>query len=166
MHQSVRDYVARMVTEHDLLGRSVLEVGSYNVNGTVRDLFTGTYIGMDVVPGPGVDMVADIEDTIAMMMLGPFDVVVSTEMLEHTLRPERALRNMSRLTGPRGVLLVTCRGYDQRGCWEVHHPPDRWRLSDGVLRELLHQWWHVVDVEADPDGPGWLVFAEGRRALA
>ena len=37
---------------------SVLECGSYNVNGSVRDLFAvREYIGLDWRPGPGVDVV-------------------------------------------------------------------------------------------------------------
>ena len=38
---------------------SVLEIGSYDVNGTVRKLFAaaGHYVGVDLVEGPGVDVV-------------------------------------------------------------------------------------------------------------
>jgi hypothetical protein len=40
-------------------GARVLEMGSYNVNGSVRDMFAlaGRYVGVDLVEGPGVDLV-------------------------------------------------------------------------------------------------------------
>ena len=60
----------------------VLEVGSRDINGSVRDEFTNAdYIGIDVEAGPGVDQVclghefqADPES---------FDVVCSSETFEH-----------------------------------------------------------------------------------
>jgi len=37
----------------------VLEVGSLNINGTVRDFFDAEeYIGIDIGEGPGVDVVS------------------------------------------------------------------------------------------------------------
>lgn len=48
-------WVAEQVGLHQLGCRSTLEVGSLNVNGTVRDLFTGVYLGVDMRDGPGVD---------------------------------------------------------------------------------------------------------------
>ena len=38
---------------------SILEIGSYDVNGTIRNLFASeNYVGVDLVEGPGVDVVA------------------------------------------------------------------------------------------------------------
>ncbi|MDB0050250.1 hypothetical protein N9F31_02215, partial [Pseudomonadales bacterium] len=38
---------------------AVLEIGSYDVNGSIRSLFNAqNYVGVDLVEGPGVDVVA------------------------------------------------------------------------------------------------------------
>ena len=60
--------VARAVTETFDLPEPILEIGSYQVAGqeeiaNLRSLFPGKeYIGIDARPGPGVDVVADVEE--------------------------------------------------------------------------------------------------------
>ena len=61
MHQSVLNFVKEMVDRYGLAGKAVLEVGSYDVNGTVRPLFNGPYLGCDITVGPSVDVVADAQ---------------------------------------------------------------------------------------------------------
>ena len=46
--------------EKDIEKKNILDIGSYNVNGTVRPIFEkGNYIGMDMFEGPNVDVVAN-----------------------------------------------------------------------------------------------------------
>ena len=55
------DFIRAEIKTVSLAGIRVLEVGAYDVNGSVRDLVRGgaaTYVGVDIVPGPGVDVVA------------------------------------------------------------------------------------------------------------
>lgn len=160
MHDSVYKWVAEVVAEHGLAGRACLEVGSQNVNGTVRDHFTGMYLGVDMAPGPGVDMFADAE-TLAGLADGEWPVVVSTEMLEHCLRPWLAVQAMGRVCEPGGHVIVTARGYDERGCYGVHdYPWDVWRFSDVSMRLLASDAGLTVQTcIPDPEAPGWFLLA-------
>jgi SAM-dependent methyltransferase len=96
-------------SNHDLIdGSSVLEIGSYDVNGSVRSLFgaAGTYTGVDLVEGPGVDVVAyghelDCAD-------GSYDIAVSGECFEHDPHWRDTFRNMVRVTRPGGLVAFTC----------------------------------------------------------
>jgi SAM-dependent methyltransferase len=86
----------------------VLEIGSYDVNGSVRRLFAGTreYVGVDLVDGPGVDRVVDgsaIDDPD-----GSWDVTLSGECFEHDPHWEDTLATMVRLTRPGGLVAFTC----------------------------------------------------------
>jgi SAM-dependent methyltransferase len=88
----------------------VLEVGSYDVNGSVRGLFENTgqesYVGVDLVEGPGVDRVQyghEVDDPD-----GSFDVTVSAECFEHDENWQKTFANMVRLTRPGGVVTFTC----------------------------------------------------------
>src|SRR5262249_5259708 len=60
--------VARAVAETFDLPGPIVEIGSYQVEGQeaiadLRGLFAGKpYTGLDRRPGPGVDLVADVED--------------------------------------------------------------------------------------------------------
>lgn len=62
---------------------NVLEIGSLDINGSVRSIFTNharTYLGIDPQAGPGVDYVCDA----SLFDTGPiWDVVVCAEVFEH-----------------------------------------------------------------------------------
>jgi len=88
----------------------VLEVGSYNINGTVRDSFNKSrqfsYVGADVAKGPCVDIVCPghllaAED-------GFFDFIISCECFEHDMHYEKTLPNIIRMLSPKGGLLFSC----------------------------------------------------------
>jgi len=88
-------------------GSRVLEVGSLNINGSVRQHFGGgQYIGLDVGPGPGVDVVCQGQAYGAPD--GSFDVVISCECLEHNPFWRETFENMLRLCRPGGLVIMTC----------------------------------------------------------
>lgn len=156
MHGSVLTWVRRKVREHGLAGRTV-EVGSYDVNGSVRSLFPDAYVGVDMRPGPGVDVVA--LGSALPFVDGWARVVVSTEMLEHDPTPWLSVAEMARVLDAGGHLLLTGRGYDERGCFPLHdYPQDLYRFSVGGVDALL-RWAGLrpLEVSADPEAPG--VFA-------
>lgn len=91
----------------DLSIQKVLEIGSYDINGTVRQFFDNSisYLGLDLVEGPGVDIVYDgrnIEST------DLFDIVLCCEVFEHDPYWHETFQNMIRLTRPGGAIIFTC----------------------------------------------------------
>lgn len=61
-HLSQRDYVGLVAAGLPSFFRDVkvLEIGSLNINGSVRDFFTNCqYLGIDIAPGRGVDVVCE-----------------------------------------------------------------------------------------------------------
>jgi SAM-dependent methyltransferase len=101
-----------------LIERSrIIEIGSYDVNGSVRALF-GTcseYVGVDLDEGPGVDLVAfghevDHQD-------GTYDLSLSGECFEHDPHWVSTFSNMVRMTRPGGLVVFTCasRGRPEHG---------------------------------------------------
>ena len=85
---------------------AVLEIGSYNVNGSVRDLFTEVrlYLGIDLRPGLGVDQVVGASDFDG---LGRYDIVVCTSVMEHVLNPADVTECAWRALRSAGLLLLT-----------------------------------------------------------
>ena len=84
----------------------VLEVGSYNVNGSVRDHFHNfsSYTGVDFRPGPNVDEVCLAHD---MDFDVKFDVVISSSMLEHDRHWRDSITNMESHLKDDGILLLS-----------------------------------------------------------
>lgn len=134
---------------------STLEVGSLDVNGSVRDLFDGPYVGVDARPGPGVDAVMDGHGL--SFTAESFDVVVSTEMLEHDQAFWLSLAEMGRVLRPGGHLLLTTRG---NGFGRHEYPADYWRFmpdAGPLLAKLAG--CAPLSVEEDPEVPGIFIHA-------
>lgn len=85
----------------------VLEIGSLDINGSVREFFRDCqYVGLDVAVGPGVDVVCQGQDYDAPE--GSFDTVISCETMEHNPFWRETLLNMLRICRPGGWVLLTC----------------------------------------------------------
>jgi len=87
----------------------VLEVGSLNINGSVREFFKDcNYTGIDVGPGPGVDIVCHGETYNAPAKI--FDTVISCECFEHNPFWVETFKNMIRMCKSGGLIIMTCAG--------------------------------------------------------
>lgn len=88
-------------------GAKVLDCGSLDINGCNRGLFsTKDYTGIDLGPGRNVDVVSRIHEFAAAD--GTFDIVISTECLEHDRFWAESLRNMYRVCKPGGLMVLSC----------------------------------------------------------
>lgn len=86
-------------------GSKVIEIGSLDINGSVRTLFDDChYLGLDLGPGPGVDMICGGQH--ATFVDGFFDVAISTECFEHNEAWVQTLSNMIRMSS--GLVVFTC----------------------------------------------------------
>lgn len=108
MHDAAYEWVLRHAI-HASDTATVLELGGRNVNGTTRPLFPSAsrYVSVDINAGPDVDVVADA----AEVDLGEqFDVVVSTELMEHTPRGAEIVANAAAHLVPGGMFVATMAG--------------------------------------------------------
>ncbi len=160
-HPACIEFVERAVQEGEVRGAEILEVGAQDVNGTVRPFLTSlepkSYRGVDLAPGPGVDEVCDATALVARFGERSFDLVVSTEMLEHVLDWRAVVSNLKRVLKPNAVLLITTRseGFPYHG-----YPYDFWRYSLDDMRVIFSDL-EIEMLEADPLEPG--VFIKARR---
>ena len=70
----------------DLADVKVLDVGSYDVNGTYKRFFPApafSYTGLDIAAGPNVDVVAENPYHWPMLADESFDVIISGQAFEH-----------------------------------------------------------------------------------
>lgn len=141
-------------------GKRVLEIGSLDVNGSVRPfvelLKPAEYVGVDIVSGPGVDIVCDVKDIAGRFGQNGFDVVLSTEMLEHIRDWRGAVHAMKTVCKPGGVIIITTRspGYPYHG-----HPFDFWRFEEKDLENIFKD----CDIERTGSEPCMGVFIKVRK---
>jgi SAM-dependent methyltransferase len=109
----------------------VFEVGSHDINGSVRALFKNcSYVGIDVGPGPGVDLVCQGQDYRGAD--DSFDTVISCECMEHNPAWRETFQNMVRVCRPGGLALMTCAGIGRTEHGTTMTAPD---LSRNTLDE-------------------------------
>ncbi|MGH7721497.1 MAG: class I SAM-dependent methyltransferase [Candidatus Dormibacteria bacterium] len=141
--------------------KRVLEVGSRDVNGSPRpqlaSLQPAAYVGVDLSEGPGVDLICSASELVERLGAASFDVVISTEMLEHCADWQLAVQQMSAVLRPGGWLLVTTRS---PGFFRHEHPDDHWRFRIEDF-ERIFAGWEEPRIESDAQAPG--VFFLGRR---
>ena len=132
----------------------VLEVGSLDINGSVRELFTRCdYTGVDLQLGPGVDLAC--QGQLVGFASGHFDTVISAECLEHNPYWRETLANMLRMTRPGGLLLMSCAttGRYEHGTTRTN--------ADASPFTSAAQWDYyrnlkAADIEGAVNLPGWL----------
>ncbi len=156
-------FVADRLRAEEVRGRRVLEVGARNVNGSARPLVErlqpASYLGIDLAPGTGVDEICDIADLAARYGRESFDLVVTTELLEHVYDWRLAVANLKSVLAPGGILLVTTRS---RGFRYHGYPYDFWRYGVRDLAAIFSDL-AVEAIEKDPLSPG--VFFKGRKPV-
>jgi SAM-dependent methyltransferase len=158
------DFGRQYLSPEEIAGREVLEVGSYDDNGSLRSLIgswrPARYVGADVYFGPGVDVVCDAESLVQRFGPDSFDVVLSTEMLEHVKDWRTVIANLKAVLRPSGSLLITTRshGYPYHGA-----PFDCWRFEVDDMHAIFADF-EIEAVESDALMPG--VFIKARKPLA
>jgi predicted SAM-dependent methyltransferase len=147
MHATARQYVVD-VTEALALSGRVLEFGSRYINGGVRDVIPHDHwCGVDICDGADVDVVdnaAEVE-----VEPGTWDVVVSTELLEHTPEGEAIVANAHRHLKPGGWFVATMAGPGRA----VHSASGSSCLAEGewylnVEPEELRRWLNDAGFES------------------
>lgn len=114
---------------------NVLDVGSYNVNGTFRLLVESRgwrYTGVDTIAGPNVDVVT-VNPFLFPFDDGAFDVVISGSTMEHVTAIWEWLPELVRVLRPGGFLAIHTH-------WkfpEHRYPVDCWRIMPDGMRYLF-----------------------------
>jgi SAM-dependent methyltransferase len=142
VHIAAHNFVATVVPDSP---GAVLEIGSRDVNGSVRDLFAGAslYHGIDIAAGAGVDEVVACAD---YQPAGLFDTCVSTEVMEHMRDPSELTSCAWRCLRSGGMLILTAAGPNRQPHSVSGGPVEQEyyeNISPELLALLLEDWRSV-----------------------
>lgn len=121
--------------KYNIENKIVLDIGSYDVNGTLKPIFLQAkqYIGLDQCKGKNVDIVAashniPLEDN-------SIDIIVSSSCFEHDTMFWITFKEMCRLIKPNGYIYINA---PSNGPYHAH-PVDNWRFYADSWK-ALEEW--------------------------
>ena len=142
--------------------RTVVELGSQDVNGSLREHCPASihYIGLDVMPAKGVDLVIDPGATLPLVS-DSADAVVTSSAFEHDICFWDTFLELTRILRPGGLLYVNA---PTNGDFH-RHPLDCWRFYPDAGVALV-QWAERRGVQIQliesfiglPQAEGWADF--------
>ncbi len=111
----------------------VLDVGSYDVNGSYKKLFPASefdYIGIDMESGPNVDLPVKTPYHWPEFKSDSFDLIISGQAFEHNEFFWLTMEEIARVLKPGGkVCIIAPNGFE-----EHRYPVDCYRFfSDGMI---------------------------------
>lgn len=142
-HQS-REYLQKFLETHGPFEK-VLEVGSLDVNGNIKDLFKSGYWGVDMRDGGNVNQVLNGHDLVKEFGVEKFDLVICFDTFEHDDMFWETLDNMRGVLKPNGWMMI---GVPSVHCPEHDHPHDYWRFMPQSMIEFFRDF---KDVETKID---------------
>jgi GT2 family glycosyltransferase/2-polyprenyl-3-methyl-5-hydroxy-6-metoxy-1,4-benzoquinol methylase/Tfp pilus assembly protein PilF len=151
MHQSSFHIIARfrelVEKNYPQSGIRILDVGSYGVNGTYKEIFSDTvryhYTGLDVSAGPNVDYVPADPYNWPELTDESFDVIISGQAFEHIEHPWLIMEEMSRVLKRNGLVCIVA---PSRGP-EHKYPVDCWRYYPDGFRALA-KWVNLQVIDS------------------
>jgi len=115
---------------------TVLELGARNVSGLLRRGHfpnAGKYIGIDIHPGEGVDIVGDAHRLSELVAPDSVEALFSFSVFEHLLFPWKVALEINRVLKVGGIVFVST-----HPVWPTHELPwDFWRFPVGGLSGLF-----------------------------
>ena len=109
--------------EKNIEDKKILDVGSYDVNGTMKPIFDkGQYVGLDMEAGPNVDIVG-VSHNIPFKK-DEFDIIISSSCFEHDDMFWISFQEMCRVLKPGGYMYIQAPSNGPYHGW----PGDNWRF--------------------------------------
>lgn len=108
-HPQQINYIKKIAAKFPnfFIDKKILEVGSLDINGSVRTFFTNcNYLGIDLGTGKGVDLVCSGHELDHPDQT--YDCSITTECFEHNPFWVETFRNMIRMTKSGGLIVMTC----------------------------------------------------------
>jgi len=151
MHIEVLDFLKRTKEKYPDKFKNVrvLEIGSLDINGTPRQFFEDCdYIGVDRQAGNGVDIVCRAHEYKSRKK---FDVVITTEMLEHDKYADLSIKNAWNLLKKGGILIGTTANVNRPSHYEFVGEDNHY---ENISRERVEAWvkdFNVKKFEIEED---------------
>lgn len=136
IRNNISKFLKECAKKYDRNGLLILDIAPQIHEGAKAYFRKAEVETLDIDSNSGATYIADITKYNKFLSDKMFDIIVCTEVLEHTLDPFSAVKEIYRLLRNGGVLLVTV-PFNFR----IHGPlPDCWRFTELGLRALFKKF--------------------------
>jgi SAM-dependent methyltransferase len=145
MSESERQVIKDIRAKHNFSAGNVLEIGSLNVNGEVRDLFADAtkYTGVDMCEGEGVNIKINGHDLMGEFDAGTFDTIICLNTLEHDDLFWQTLFCINSLIKKDGILIISTPTF---GFPQHNHPEDYYRFGIDAYKKVIFGNYEILDL--------------------
>lgn len=137
LRKNVSNFIIKCAEKFDNKDFLVLDIAPQDHNGAGEFFKKSAICTLDIDENSNANYIADLcENNSNIIPNNFFDVVVCTEVLEHTLNPFEAVKEIYRVLKPNGIACVSV-PFNFR----IHGPlPDCWRFTEHGLRALFNSY--------------------------
>jgi SAM-dependent methyltransferase len=148
MHTQARDFTlfVKNILGQYFIDKYVLDVGSGDINGNNRFLFTNCkYEGNDVVEARNVTIVSKTKDL--PFDSNTFDTIVSTECFEHDPEYEKSFIKIYDMLKPNGLFFFTCASTDRPEHGTRRTSPGDSYGTIGNLHDMIDYYKNLTETD-------------------
>jgi SAM-dependent methyltransferase len=137
IRESVSSFIKTCSDRYDKEGIFVLDIAPQVHEGARAYFNFSTIQTLDIDPNSNADFIADLcVNNTDLIPSNHFDVIICTEVLEHTLNPFSAVKEIYRMLKNGGAACISV-PFNFR----IHGPlPDCWRFTEHGLKALFSEF--------------------------
>lgn len=145
IRNNVKNTIMAASEAHDIVENCILDIGPQK-DGNAKEFFKKAKITtLDIDKNSGADIICDICFANEIICSETFDVVICTEVLEHTLNPFNAVNEIYRILKIGGIVYASIPFN-----FKIHSPtPDCWRFTETGLKQLFKNF-SKVSISSNP----------------
>ena len=145
MTPQIQDWVKKVKKRYIKSPGKVLEIGSLDINGGVREFFSDAqdYIGIDATEGSGVNKVINAHDLLKFYKPSTFNTILCLEMLEHDNAFWVTIEILHKLLKKGGILIITTPTFG----FPLHrYPKDYFRYGEDAYKDIIFKNFKIMEL--------------------
>lgn len=153
MTPQIQAWVKKAKKDFIKFSGKVLEIGSLDINGSVREYFDDAkeYIGIDSTAGLGVDKLLNAHNISKKWKPETFNTILCLEMLEHDDKPWVTIENIKRVLKKGGFLIISTPTFG----FPLHrYPKDYFRFGEDAYQEIFFKDIKILRLSQIKDNLG------------
>lgn len=153
IRNNISNFLQECAGKYDKKGKILLDIAPQIHEGAHAYFKNTINYTLDIDPKSKATYIADIcKENKKIIKNNFFDLIVCTEVLEHTLNPFAAIKEIHRMLKLDGLLFMST-PFNFR----IHGPlPDCWRFTEHGLREILKQF-DILNLDQIETKSRWLM---------